>query len=320
VTAVIDLRRVGTGRHGLVAIMRGGRVQAADECAVACRGERAGGADRGVDGAGQVARCADALADVGKLIKTLITVAAMIGVEETSINIAGKAHWLHVARTDELTAYHRHDSRGREAVAKFGVLPTFTGTAVHDALSVYDCYPARHALCSAHIIRELTAADEAHPGEIWPVQARSALAQLGRLASQAREEGRDAIPARQRDKQLRLYRQAIQVGLHDHPRVDGRKQSKTRNLLERLRDRETEMLRFTRDLDVPHEQRRRTRPAPGQVTAEDLRLSPLRTRRHNWLRVRGYISTVRKHGDDVLTAIRDAITGNPWTPPMPAMA
>ena len=36
------------------------------------------------------------------------------------------------------------------------------------------------------------------------------------------------------------------------------------------------------------------------------------------VRVRGYISTVRKHGDDVLTALRDAITGKPWTPPQPA--
>ena len=33
-----------------------------------------------------------------------------------------------------------------------------------------------------------------------------------------------------------------------------------------------------------------------------------------WLRVRGYISTARKHGINVMTAIRDAVTGNPWTP------
>jgi hypothetical protein len=37
-----------------------------------------------------------------------------------------------------------------------------------------------------------------------------------------------------------------------------------------------------------------------------------------WLRIRGYISTVRNYGDDVLTALRDAITGNPWQPPQPA--
>jgi hypothetical protein len=34
--------------------------------------------------------------------------------------------------------------------------------------------------------------------------------------------------------------------------------------------------------------------------------------------IRGYISTVRKHGDNALDALRDAITGNPCTPPLPA--
>ena len=38
-----------------------------------------------------------------------------------------------------------------------------------------------------------------------------------------------------------------------------------------------------------------------------------------WLRVRGYISTARKHGIKVMAAIRDAITGNPWKPPVAAL-
>ena len=34
-----------------------------------------------------------------------------------------------------------------------------------------------------------------------------------------------------------------------------------------------------------------------------------------WLRIRAYISTVGKHGDNIYDALRDAVTGNPWTPP-----
>jgi transposase len=33
--------------------------------------------------------------------------------------------------------------------------------------------------------------------------------------------------------------------------------------------------------------------------------------------IRGYISTAAKHGENVLTALRDAITGSPWMPPIP---
>lgn len=263
----------------------------------------------------QVARAADALGDVEALIKTLITLAAVIGVDETSINIAGTAHWLHVARTEALTAYHCHESRGRKAVDEFGVLPAYTGTVVHDALSVYDCYPATHALCGAHLIRELTAAAQAHPDQHWQAQARSALADLADLAAQARADGLRSIPRRKAAKPLQLYRHGVLVGLAEHPRADGRKQTKTRNLLERMRDREAEILRFTKDLNVPftnNGSERDLRPIKTQLKISGCHRSV--TSAGNWLRVRGYISTVRKNGADVLTAIRDAITGTPWTP------
>ena len=172
--------------------------------------------------------------------------------DETSINIGRKAHWLHVARTDTLTAYFRHESRGRKAVAEFGVMPAFTGTAVHDALAGVDPrHPARHALCGARILRELTAAAEAHPDQHWAAQARSALAELARLAAQARADGLTAIPPELAAEPLTLYRHGVLAGLAEPPRSEGRKQSKTRNLLERLRDREAEVLRFTDDLAVP---------------------------------------------------------------------
>jgi hypothetical protein len=35
-----------------------------------------------------------------------------------------------------------------------------------------------------------------------------------------------------------------------------------------------------------------------------------------WLRIRGYISTVGKHGDNIMDSLRDAVTGNPWKPPL----
>lgn len=263
----------------------------------------------------QVARTADALADVEKLIKTLITLAAVIGVDETSVNVAGDKQWLHVARTDLLTAYHLHPSRGRAAVHEFGVLPTYPGTVVHDALTVYDAYPATHARCGAHIIRELTAAAEAHPDAEWPVQARSALAGLAKLAQQARDHGLDRIPLGQAAEPLRLFRDAVRVGLAEHRRAPGRKQSKTRNLLERLRDREPEILRFTTDLAVPftnNGSERDLRPVKTQLKISGCHRAA--TGATAWLRIRGYISTVRKHGDDILTALRDAITGNPWQP------
>ena len=269
----------------------------------------------------QVARCSEALAEVETLIRTLITAVAVLGVDETTMSIAGTKQWLHVARTDLLTAYFLHISRGRVAVDEFGILPDYTGTAVHDALSVYDSYPAVHALCGAHLLRELTAVTEANPGAAWAEQAARALLELNTAARAAREQGLSAIPAEEKTLPLHHFKQAVLVGLAQHPRAPGRKQSKARNLLERLRDRQDQILRFADDLAVPFTNNgaeRDLRPVKTQLKISGCHRSA--TGATAWLRVRGYISTLRKHDHDVLTALRDALTGNPWTPPQSASA
>ena len=270
--------------------------------------------------AGVLTPVAAALADVEKLIKTLITLAHVVHVDETSSNINGARWWLHVGATDRFTAYHLHRSRGRAAVAEFGILPGYRGVAVHDALSVYDAYPdATHALCGAHLARELTAAVEAHPKEIWPAQAIEALLGLNNAAHHARDQAMSVIPPEIADPLHHRWQHAILCGLATHRAVPGRKQTKTRNLLTRLRDRDEQVLGFARDLTVPftnNQAERDLRPVKTQLKISGCHRSETRAR--EWLTIRGYISTVRKHGHDVLTALRAAITGNPWTPPLPA--
>ena len=59
------------------------------------------------------------------------------------------------------------------------------------------------------------------------------------------------IPADQGEQPLMVFRHAVLLGLSEHRRAEGRKQSKAGNLLERMRDREEEILRFSADLSVP---------------------------------------------------------------------
>lgn len=264
-----------------------------------------------------LATVADLLVDTEKLIKSLIVLAHVIHIDETTSNINGARWWLHVASTDKLTAYLLHPSRGRTAVTEFEVLPDYRGTVVHDALSVYDAYPgARHALCCAHVAREIVAAAETHPAQAWPAQALRALHGLNSAAHTAREQRQPAIPPEIGRPLLDSWRHALLVGLAEHRRVPGRRQSKTRNLLERLRDRDAQVLLFARDLTVPftnNQAERDVRPTKTQLKISGCHRSE--TTAKAWLRIRAYISTVGKHGDNILDALRDAITGNPWTPP-----
>jgi hypothetical protein len=114
---------------------------------------------------------------------------------------------------------------------------------------------------------------------------------------------------------LTSWRHAVLVGLAEHRRVPGRRQSKTRNLLERLRDRDQQVLLFARDLSVPftnNQAERDLRPTKTQLKNSGCHRST--DTAQAWLTIRGYISTARKHGVDVLSALREAINGNPWSP------
>nr|WP_274532108.1 hypothetical protein [Ktedonobacter racemifer] len=46
-----------------------------------------------------------------------------------------------------LTFYSWHRKRGQAAMNEVGVLPNYTGRAIHDRLSSYDHYGCEHSLC-----------------------------------------------------------------------------------------------------------------------------------------------------------------------------
>ncbi|WP_370972757.1 IS66 family transposase [Amycolatopsis sp. cg9] len=241
--------------------------------------------------------------------------------DETGIRVDGKNWWLHVACTPHLTAYMPHRQRGGEAMDEFGILNYFRGVAVHDGLMSYQDFGRKHARCNAHHLRELVAAGEAHPEHTWPTIAIKTLEVLNTAAHAARDDGLDAIPAHIVDPLISRFVRTIHLGLLLHPPSRHRKQSKTRNLLVRLRDYQHQVLLFARDLTVPFTNNQAERDL--RMIKAQLKISGGWRTQHGaqvWLRVRGYISTARKNGLHIITALRDAVTGNPWLPTTIEMA
>jgi len=203
----------------------------------------------------------------------------------------------------------------------FGILTRFRGVAVHDGLMSYQDYGRKHARCNAHHLRELVAASEAYPELTWPRIAITTLEALNIAAHTARDAGLDAIPAHVVDPLISRFVRTIHLGLLLHPPDRSRKQSKTRNLLVRLRDYQQQVLLFARDLTVPFTNNQAERDL--RMIKAQLKISGGWRTRHGaqvWLRVRSYISTARKNGLHIITALRDAIIGNPWLPTTAEMA
>ncbi|MBT9298990.1 IS66 family transposase [Rhodococcus sp. GOMB7] len=109
------------------------------------------------------ARAADDLGEFRTEVTARIIASDVVHFDETGFRAVGALHWLYSASTSLLTLVTCHRRRGREAMNAAGILPAFTGIAVHDAWSPYDTYPQlTHALCNAHLLRDLIAVVDHH--------------------------------------------------------------------------------------------------------------------------------------------------------------
>ena len=88
--------------------------------------------------------------------------------DETGVEINGKLHWVHVICTSGLTYYALSEKRGTDAMLEIDFLPGYKGIAVHDFwMSYFKATHAEHAVCGAHLLRELTGIYENHPEQTW---------------------------------------------------------------------------------------------------------------------------------------------------------
>ena len=118
----------------------------------------------------------------------------------------------------------------------------------------YDSFDGiSHQLCTQHLLRDLEDAAQSYPDAIWPGQIAEALRGLIHAANVARDQGLAAVPAEMTAEHLTLFRRGVTVGLSQVRRVPGAKskQPPARTLLECLRHREADVLRFLTDTAIP---------------------------------------------------------------------
>jgi transposase len=271
-----------------------------------------------------LAYAAAVLADVVTAVKGLITLSLVVHFDETTLRV-GKARakkYVWAACTTLYTLYALGARSGKQ-FRKMGIGPAFSGVAVHDRYVVYDeagnfAESAQHQLCCAHLLRDLVDAAETYPDAHWPKQCHKALQSLIHEANTARAAGKSQIDPATREDLVRRFRHGVLVGLKEVPHVGGPrdKQLPARGLLEDLDARHNDVVRFCYDTRIPPTNNlaeRDLRPnkiqqnISGRLTSEDATA--------NRLTIRSYVSTAVKHGVDAITAIRDAIAGDPWMPP-----
>ena len=272
--------------------------------------------------------CSGNLKPFIKKLKQILTDGKLLNVDETSLIIDGIIHWLHVASNSSYTLYHSHRNRGKIAIDNFGILPLFNGTAVHDHLPAYKEYSCMHAFCNAHHLRELTFSYEQYQQK-WALEMIKLLTRIKRTVDKAalnKQDKLDKLTIRNFEQQ---YEKLIKQGLEEvseienkikQPRRPGpRKQSKPKNLLDRLNTFKNEVLRFMKDFQIPFDNNQAER---------DLRMMKLqqkisgsfrsKTGPEYFTNIRSYISTALKQNLNIRTVLLQAFDGNPFIPQVTA--
>lgn len=266
-----------------------------------------------------VDRAAAGLTEFDEQLRKLIAEAPVAHFDETGMRINERLGWVHSASTETLTRYSVHERRGGEAMKAAGVLPDFRGTAVHDGLSAYRAFTdAVHALCGAHHLRELVAAEEA--GQAWASGMGCLLLDTKEMVDQAKAAGLAALTEQALAELHASYRALIACGYEESPGLAENaakkiKRTKAQNLLLRLDRDEAQATRFAHDFNVPF---------TNNICESDLRMVKLQQKisgcfrtiggAERFLAIRSYISTASKQGQDTLGVLAALAQDTPWLP------
>jgi len=234
--------------------------------------------------------------------------------DETGFRVNGKLHWLHSASNEKFTYMSIHPKRGVDGIEHNGVLPGYTGIAVHDCYSSYfkfnDC---SHSLCNAHLLRELQGLYE-ETGQSWCNTLSGLIVDLKNKVEHCKSNGIDTLPADFIQKMYESYDNILDEGfsLNPIPEIEpgkrGKpKRGKARCLLDRLRLHKDKYLFFTRDFRVPFDNNQAER---------DIRIAKVKQKVSGGLRtlegaasfskITSFIQTARKHGLSIFHALRSA--------------
>ena len=237
-------------------------------------------------------------------IKEEVIESEVAGFDESGMRVAGKNFWLHTASTDICTVYSIHPKRGKEAMDAIGILPKFRGTAIHDHWKSYYHYECAHGECNQHHLRHLKYLYE-ELGCEWAFEMTCFLLRVKRHVDLTKLflAGTEVNSLEQED--IEIYERIYRGILENAQKTIEESPLDSQRMVKRLLKYEQETLLFMYDFAVPF---------TNNGTERDIRMPKakqkisggFRTKKGAdvFARVRGYISTVKKRGKNVLEGLK----------------
>lgn len=240
---------------------------------------------------------------------------ASIHVDETSLRVDKKNHWIHVYSAGDITLKFLHRKRGTQAIKEINIIPRYSGTVIHDCWASYLTYKhCDHGLCGSHLVRELTNIIESN-GYEWAVKMKSLLLETCKKVSKRK---RKKLTIKEYLDLQKTYRGILTIGENElpiiPPKPNGQRgkmaKSDAHNLWERLKEYESSVLLFVKKSEVSFTNNRAER---------DLRMAKVKQKVSGcfrkelyakaYCRISSYLQTMANKGINPLIAIQMALAG-----------
>lgn len=250
-------------------------------------------------------------ASIEKILKS-----SAMNVDETSLRVDKKNHWIHVYSAGDITLKFLHSKRGKEAIEAINIIPRYSGTIIHDCWSSYLSYNhCDHGLCGSHLVRELTCIIESN-GYAWAVNMKILLLETCKKVSKRKKK---RLSKNEYTNLQKRYRNIITRGENELPPIPAKPNGKrgkmaksdAHNLWERLKEHESAVLLFAKCSDVSFTNNRAER---------DLRMAKVKQKvsgcfrkelyAQAYCRISSYLQTMASKGYNPLIAIQMALVGD----------
>lgn len=236
-------------------------------------------------------------------------------VDETSLRVDKKNHWIHVIASGDITLKFLHRRRGLEAIEAINIIPLYSGTIIHDCWASYLSYDhCDHGLCGSHICRELHAIIESN-GYRWAINMKALLLETCKKVSKRKKK---RLSTKEYANLQKRYRNILTRGEAELPAIppkpNGQRgnmaKSDAHNLWERLKKHEESVLLFAKKSEVSFTNNR---------AEQDLRMSKVKQKVSGcfrtefyakaYCRISSYLQTMSSKGFNPLIAIQMALSG-----------
>ena len=177
--------------------------------------------------------------------------------DETGIQTQTENRWIHAVCSEHFTYLMLHEKRGMDAIKDMGVLEDFQGTLVHDCWRSYFSLSCEHALCGAHLVRELQGVLDSDEKQTWAKDLKELLQETVHELKDKKLTHFEPERYENLSKNYDEITAQAETQCPANERLPGQKkrgrvkQTKERNLLERLKTYKESVLMFAKKAIVP---------------------------------------------------------------------